>query len=102
MRIPATKPQHWAKSQYKIANAETSFGETTLRDKSILFWGGKKLTIPLGKDDNVATFRTAPVFDKYELFCQKAEFSKDEETARPLIINNTEIQEFEDDDTQIT
>jgi len=76
--------------------------ETTLQDKSILFWGGNKLTIPLGRDDNVVTFRTTPGFDKYELFCQKAEFSKDEETTRPLIINNTEIQEIEDDDAQIT
>ena len=77
-------PQHWANTQYKIANAETSFGETTLQDKSILFWGGNKLTIPLGKEDNVATFTTAPDYDKCELFCQKAEFTKDGEIMHPI------------------
>ena len=59
-------PQHWAKTQHKATSAE-SFGETTLQDKNILFWGENKMTIPLGKDDNVATFATAPGFDRYEV-----------------------------------
>ena len=60
------------------------------------------MTIPLGNDDNVATFTTAPGYDKYDLFCQKAEFGRDEEIIHPMTINNTEIQEIEDDDAQIT
>ena len=95
-------PQHWAKTQHKVASAGTSFGETTLQDKSVLFWGENKLTIPLGNDDSVATFTTAPGFDKYDLSCQKAEFVKDEEIIHPMTINNTEIQGIEDDDAQIT
>ena len=82
-------PQHWAKSQSRIAKRKPSFGETTLQDKSIIFWGDNKLTIPLGRDDNVATFRTAPGFDKYDLFCQKCEISEYEKLTRLLIINDT-------------
>ena len=95
-------PQHWAKSQCRIEKGESNFGETTLQDKSILFWGDNKLTIPLGRDDNVATFRTAPGFGKYGLLCQKCEISEDEEMAHPFIINDTQIQEIEDDDAQIS
>ncbi len=94
-------PQHWAKTQHKVASEGTSFGETTLQDKSVLFWGENKLTIPLGNDNNVATFTTAPGYDKYDLFCQKAEFTKDEEITHPMTINDTEIQEIEDDDAEI-
>ena len=49
------------------------------------------MTIPLGRDDNVATFRTAPGFGKYDLFCQKCEISEYEEMTRPLIIKDTQI-----------
>ena len=72
-------PQHWAKAIRMKGGG--SAGETTTDRTTTLFWkGGKhKLTIPLDKNTNVATFSTAPGYNKYSLYCQKVEIDRDED-----------------------
>jgi hypothetical protein len=41
--------------------------------------GLHELTIPLSKHTNVATFSTAPGYDKYNNYCHKVEIDQDED-----------------------
>ena len=68
-------PQHWAKSQKDKSNQGT--GEFTGRDKCILYWNKRKnrLTIPLTKSTNVATFSQSPGYNQYGLYCQEAKIT---------------------------
>lgn len=80
-------PQHWAKAiDGHSQTRSVSAGETTTRDKTILFWGNNKyrLTIPMCPKTNVATFQTAPGYNGYQVFCHQAEVVNDQ--GNPLII----------------
>ena len=56
-------PQHWAQTQ-KDRKPTAGTGSETLDDKITLFWKQWKckLTVPLGRNDNVATFTLADGF----------------------------------------
>ena len=95
-------PQHWAKTQCRSKLSELRYGETTYRNRSILFWGNIKLTIPLGDNDNVATFRTAPGYDKYQVFCHQCKFEVDYELSRPAIIEEATLQDVANDDVKVS
>ena len=90
-------PQHWAQAQRDKTNGT---GSETLKDKVTLFWNNRKykLTVPLGKDDNVATLYTAPGFRKFESFCATAGIDYEQETANPIIATETLI--VSDDDQE--
>ena len=90
-------PQHWAQTQ---KNNKNGTGTETLHDKVTLFWNGRKnkLTIPLGKQDNVATFHTAPGFRKFEAFCATAEINYAEEQINPIIAHETLVVTDDDED----
>ena len=79
-------PQHWAKTQ--VGNNRNRFmgtGSETTCDKVTLFWNQRSnmLTVPISKRNNVATFPTAPGFDKFSAFCQTAEIDYAEEQRSP-------------------
>jgi len=78
-------PQHWAKTQNDNKPIEGT-GETTLSRKSTLFWGQRqhKLTTPLGKADNVPTFRAAPGFKRHAAFCAECEIDPKAELETPM------------------
>ena len=59
------------------------------------------MTVPLGKDNNVATFRTAPGYDKFEMFCKECKLETDEELSRPQLINEPAVQDVGDDDGKV-
>ena len=98
-------PQHWAKSQTRCKKNQLKYGEITYKDRSILFWGDNRLTKPLGKDDNVATFHIAPGYDRFELFCQECRIifcqecriEVDEELSKPELICQPAVQDVGDD-----
>lgn len=95
-------PQHWAKTQLgsKVKHKE-GIGETTTAFKSVLFWGkgNHRLDVLMGVNDNVATFYLAPGYNKFELFCQKAEMNYEESLEIPVCIESSQIiGEDEDED----
>ena len=84
-------PQHWAQSCQQKAQCITTATEI------ILEWGDGKFrkTVPLGKNDNVATMYSSPGYDKFQAFLATAEYEDDE--ANPIICHEaTSIIEDED------
>jgi hypothetical protein len=79
-------PQHWARTHKDEKPTQGTGSETDAR-KVTLFWNQRKhkLTIPLGKQDNVATFHLAPGYQKFSAFCAEAELNLDEEQHSPII-----------------
>ena len=90
-------PQHWAQAQKEKNNG---IGSETLHDSVTLFWNGRKnkLTVPLGKTDNVATFFIAPGYRKFEAFCAKAEMDYAQEQLDPIIADETLVVSDDEDD----
>ena len=84
-KVGLLSPQHWAKTQNNNKPIEGT-GETTLSNRSALFWGQcqHKLTMPLGKADNVPTFRCAPGFTKHAAFCAECNVDPKEEIETPI------------------
>ena len=99
-RLPS--PQHWARSQSRSSKKGFKYGDVTYHDKSILFWGKSRLTIPLGKNDNVATFMTAPGYNKYQLFCKQCCIEVEDELVKPDVIVEESIQKIDNDDAQVS
>jgi hypothetical protein len=104
-------PQHWAQAQ-KDRKSMARTGSETLNDKITLFWKQRKckLTVPLGRNDNVATFSLADGFKSFEAFCAEAEVDYQQEQVNPIIaipahaVSNDEESddnEVEDDDPSI-
>jgi hypothetical protein len=62
-------------------------GSETVDNKVTLFWKQQKckLTIPLGRVDNVATFTFANGFKSFAAFCADAEVDYEKEQADPII-----------------
>ena len=89
-------PQHWAKAQ-KDTKPLQGAGETTLDTHCALFWGQRKheLTMPLGKKDNVATFRLAPGFNKFTAFCADCGMDPATKTDNPVICNETDEDDID-------
>ena len=57
-------PQHWASTQPKDTNQNGKWYSTTHADKCVLHYGKSKLTVPISKTDNVATFYSTSGFNK--------------------------------------
>jgi hypothetical protein len=93
-------PQHWAQTQ---KDTKSGIGSETLRDTVTLFWNDRKnkVTVPLGKTDNVATFYTAPGYSKFEAFCSTVELDYNQEQDHPIIAYETLIVSDDNDDNQI-
>ncbi len=94
-------PQHWAKAQGDRKPVEGT-GETTNSKEVTLYWNQHKhkLTIPLSVATNVATFRTAPGYGKFDAFCAEAGFTSVEDEEPPLFLcqEANYISDDEDDD----
>ena len=90
-------PQHWAQTQRDKTHGT---GSETLHDKVTLFWNNRQntLTVPLGKDDNVATLYTAPGFRNFESFCATAGMDDEYDRDHPIIASETLI--VSDDDQE--
>ena len=50
-------------------------------DKVTMYWGNGEyqLNIPISKLNNVATFKTAPGYSKFGVFCEQAQIDYDKE-----------------------
>ena len=55
-------PQHWASSQPPSTFNNWRWYSSTHSDRCVLHYCGKKLTVPIGMHDNVATFYTSSGF----------------------------------------
>ena len=80
-------PQHWAKEIGKPQDA----GEDTNGVRTCLYWnkGKNELEVPLGINDNVSTFETAPGYNKYHAFC--ASVTEEDMDEKPELIANLNI-----------
>ena len=88
-------PQHWAKQQK--GQYQSATGEFTNFNQCILQWGPNeeyKLSVPLSKDTNVATFMLASGYKNYDLFCQEAEIDNSKEDDSPITV--TEVTDDEE------
>ena len=87
-------PQHWAQHQKDKAISITTKSEI------ILEWGNGKYrkTVPLGKNDNVATMYSSPGYSKFHAFVAKADITDDHDEQPILCQKVTSIIEDEDDD----
>lgn len=85
-------PQHWAQEQRKITKSRQSpYGCDTTHNRSTLYWkGGNKLMVPIDPTNNVSTFNLAPGYNKFKLFCEKAEIEYEEECKAPIICQPAE------------
>ena len=90
-------PQHWSRAMGQKKEA----GEDTNGTRTRLHWnGGKnKLIVPLGLNDNVAMFDTAPGHKKCKAFCSTTdnEESKDNPT---LLADLNVISKDEQEETK--
>jgi hypothetical protein len=79
-------PQHWAKEQNDKKPTQGT-GSETLDNKVTLFWNQRKhkLTIPLGKADNVATFQLASGYKQFSAFCAEADLDYQDEQESAII-----------------
>ena len=92
-------PQHWAQSQIKQRRSnQNGIGSNTYHDRMTIYWNDKedRLTVPISSENNVATFRTAPGYSKFKLFCDQAKIVYDEECLNPMICHPTEVVEDEE------
>ena len=83
-------PQHWAKSITGNNRKRTKgVGSETLGDRVTLFWGNKrhKLTVPLCRKTNVATFRSAPGNSNFRAFYRTAGIDYQESMRCPIIVS---------------
>ena len=88
-------PQHWAKyhqkDHCKNKGYHGTLSQTTCQDVTLL-WNDRKarLTVPLAKENNVATFYLAPGFTKYYAFCAQAGLDDEVDLKDPLICHQVE------------
>lgn len=96
--IRLLSPQHWAKAQNDRTPLQGT-GCETLDNQVTLFWNQRKtkLTIPLGRDDNVATFQLASGYDRFTAFCAEAGMNYEDEQDNPLLADDTQIVRADDD-----
>jgi hypothetical protein len=91
-------PQHWVQTQKSKDTIKYGTGSETVNDKVKLFWKDRhnRLSIPLGRNNNVATFGTAPGYRKSKAFCTTAELNYEEEQVDPIIATPAEIVSNDD------
>ncbi|KAI2497426.1 hypothetical protein MHU86_17084 [Fragilaria crotonensis] len=96
-RVRLLSPQHWSQTQ-TTGPERDKCGEYTNGRECVLFWGGGKykVRIPLGKNDNVATFTMASGFEKFRAFCCEAEL--DESTRDVIAMPSGLVSDDEEDD----
>ena len=98
-KVRLLSPQHWAKTQQRKRSTTTHC--LTDHEKVTLSWHNNhsKKTVPLGKNGNIATFDLAPGYKQFDLFCQAAAFSDEDETS-PLLAHEINIipNDTEEDD----
>ena len=103
-KVRLLSPQHWAKhnetkckkTQYKGTLSQTTSEEVTL------LWNNRKsrLTVPLAKENNVATFYLAPGFSKYFTFCAETELDTETDRQDPLVCQDAQQNNLELEDTE--
>jgi hypothetical protein len=93
-------PQHWAQTQKDFKPIQGT-GSTTDAKSVTLFWNQRKnkLTIPLGRGDNVASFHLASGYTKFAAFCAQAETDYEKEQDNPLICQPAQVVSDDEDDT---
>ena len=82
-RVRLLSPQHWAKSQERRQRKkDRTYGiiSQTNSENVTLMWNNRKskLTVPLGEENNVATFYLASGYSRYKEFCLEAKIDDDE------------------------
>lgn len=92
-KVRLLSPQHWAKyneTKEKRKKFKGTLSQTTSTEVTLL-WNERKskLTIPLSKESNVATFYLAPNFNKYFTFCAEAGLNKHHDDTNPLVCQTT-------------
>ncbi len=97
-------PQHWAQTQNDKKPIQGT-GSETLDNKVTLFWKQRKckLTVPLGRADNVATFTMADGFRSFAAFCAEAEVDYKIEQQDPIICSPAQMisdDEYSDDEVE--
>jgi hypothetical protein len=91
--VQSGSPQHWTQTQDDKVRRGT--GSETVHDQVTLFWNSRQnhLTIPLGKNNNIATFHTAPGYNKFEAY--------EQELDNPIIATPAQIVSDEEDDNKV-
>jgi hypothetical protein len=91
--------QHWAQAQ-KDRKPTAGTGSETLDGKK---QRECKLTVPVGRNDNVATFSLADGFKSFEALCAEAEVDYQQEQAGPIIAipAQTVSDDKESDDNEV-
>ena len=89
--------QHWAKTMKDNKPVEGT-GCTTTSKSVQLQWNQKKyrLDVPLSKTTNVATFRSAPGFNRYLNFCTEEAITFENEDNHPSISAMSSIEDEEE------
>ena len=89
-------PQHWA--QTRKGNQKPAFETTTNKDM-VLTWKKQKykLTTPLGKRDNMATFQMSPGYNQYDLYCE-ATTTKHKDEENPIQQSTLIVSDDEEHD----
>ena len=89
-------PQHWAQAQIKQRKSRPNgIGCHTYHNKMVLYWNDNndRSTVPISRENNVATFYTAPGFHKFRLFCDQAQIEYDQECKDPMICEPVDIDD---------
>ena len=96
-QVRLLSPQHWAQS---LKDKTEQCGETTTATKCTLQWnkGKNKLTIPLDKETNVATFPLAPTYANFHSFCAENHLTNDDWHGPLLCHSSPVISDDEDED----
>ena len=95
-------PQHWAQSQIKQKKSKhNGIGSNTYHDRVSLYWNDSKdcLTVPINKENNVATFRSATGYSKFKLFCDQAKIEYEDECINPMICHPAELTNNEEQES---
>ena len=93
-------PQHWAKyneskNKVKRGQYKGTLSQTTSEDVTLM-WNDRKakLTVPLARENNVATFYLAPGFTKYFAFCAETEVDTEMDRKNPLICQQAQDEDL--------
>jgi hypothetical protein len=91
-------PQHWAQTQ-KDRHPIEGTGEDTNGNRTLLYWNQHKhkLTTPLSKNSNVATFYLAPGYSNHQAFCAEAGIDLKTEDTDPIIASTVVTDDEEED-----
>ena len=98
-------PQHWAQTQIKQKRSnQNGIGSNTYHDRVTIYWNNKRsqLTVPINKDNNVATLRSAPGYSKFKLFCEQAKINYEDECNNPMVCHPTEITDDDEEESDIS